>query len=133
MRALIYVKAPTSLYIEIFSIDKYGNKMKKNTYLFLLLSFFMSFFISKSYAKENIVESLMETVIEKNLPYLLYEHTDKQWDMGLYSLKIERLGKSNLVSTNTHINLSIPVKATVPDSVKCICPTAVVASTPVKA
>ena len=29
----------------------------------------------------------------------------------MYSLKIERLGKSNFVSTNTHINLSFPVKA----------------------
>jgi hypothetical protein len=81
--------------------------MKKNIYLFLLLSFF----INKSYAKDNIVEHLIEVVIEKNLPDLLYEHTDKEWDMGVYSLKIERLGKSDFVSTNTDLNLSFPVKA----------------------
>jgi len=88
--------------------------MKKNIYLFLLFCFF----ISKTYAKENIVDNLIEIVIEKNLPYLLYEHTDKKWDMGIYSLKIERLGKSSFVSTNTYINLAFPVKAKINGKIK---------------
>ena len=92
--------------------------MKRSIYLFLLLSLL----ISKSYAKENrvdnIVDNIIEIVIEKNLPYLLYQHTDKQWDMGIYSLKIERLGKSNFVSTDTHINLSFPVKAKIDGKIK---------------
>jgi hypothetical protein len=83
--------------------------MKKYTCLFLLFGFL----ISKSYAKDNIVENIIEMVIEKNLPYLLYEHTNKQWDLGLYSLKIERLGKSNFISTSSHINLAFPVKAVI--------------------
>jgi hypothetical protein len=88
--------------------------MKRSLYLFLLFSLL----INKSHAKENIVENLIEIVIEKNLPYLLYQHTDKQWDMGIYSLKIERLAKSDFVSTDTHINLSFPVQAKIDGKIK---------------
>lgn len=88
--------------------------MKKNICLLLL----SGFLISKGYAKENVVENLIEIVIEKNLPYLLYEHKDKQWDMGVYSLTIERLGKSNFVSTKTDINLAFPVQAKIDGKIK---------------
>lgn len=88
--------------------------MKRSTYIFLLCSLL----ISKSYAKENIVENLIEIVIEKNLPYLLYQHTDKEWDMGIYSLTIERLDKSTFVSTNEYINLSFPIKARIEGKIK---------------
>jgi hypothetical protein len=95
-------------------IDKYGKKMKKNICLFLLCSFF----ISKSYAQVNIVENLIEKVIEKNLPYLLYQHKDKPWDMGVYSLQIERLGKATFATTTSDINLSFPVKAKIDGEIK---------------
>ena len=88
--------------------------MKKSIYLLLLCSFL----ISNSYAKENIVENIIEIVVEKNLPYLLYEHTDKQWDMGMYSLTIERVGKSTFTSSNTDINLTFPVKAKIDGKIK---------------
>ena len=88
--------------------------MRISIYLFLLFSLL----ISKSYAKENVLENLIEIVIEKKLPYLLYQHTDKKWDMGIYSLKIERLGKSDFVSTNEDINLSFPVKAKIEGEIK---------------
>jgi hypothetical protein len=88
--------------------------MKKNIYLFLLFSLLSS----KSYAEKNIVDNIVENIIEKNLPHVLYEHTDKKWDMGIYSLKIERLGKSNFVSTKTQINLSFPVKAKIDGQIK---------------
>jgi hypothetical protein len=88
--------------------------MRKSLYLFLLFSLL----INQSYAKENIVENLIEIVIEKNLPYLLYQHTDQKWDMGIYSLTIERLAKSTFVSSDSHINLSFPVQANIDGKIK---------------
>lgn len=90
--------------------------MKKNLYFILLLSCLMN----KSYAKENMVENIIEVVIENNLPYLLYEHTNQKWQLGLYNLKITRLGKPTFLSSKKHINLSFPVEANIESKINKI-------------
>ncbi len=62
---------------------------------------------------ESITDKLIVAIVDNNLPTVLYQHRDKPWDMGIYSLKINKLGAARFSSTETHLNLSFPIEAIV--------------------
>ncbi|KGJ95877.1 DUF4403 family protein [Colwellia psychrerythraea] len=88
--------------------------MKTITYIFLT----SISFISNCYSADNIIENIAEMIIEKNLPYLLHEQTDKKWEMGTYSIKINRLGRPILTSNTSYFNLSLPINADIKGKIK---------------
>lgn len=67
---------------------------------------------------DNISERLIVRIIDKNLPLVLYEHKDKSWDLGVYSLRINKLGPVRFSSTDTHLNLYVPIEAVISGEVK---------------
>lgn len=88
--------------------------MKKSV-LFLVL--FSCFFGRVSLA-ESMSDKLIVAVVDKKLPPVLYEHVDKPWDMGVYSLVIKKIGKAHFSSTSTLLTLSFPIEAIVVGNVK---------------
>lgn len=88
--------------------------MKKLIWIFL--SFFCAY--GESTLAENISDKLIVAIVDKKLPTVLYQHVDEPWDMGTYSLKINKLGASNFSSTETHLNLSFPVEAIISGKVE---------------
>lgn len=67
---------------------------------------------------ENISEKLLVVIIDKKLPSVLYQHRDQPWAMGVYSLLINKLGKVDFTSTDTELNISIPIEAIVNGNIK---------------
>lgn len=66
---------------------------------------------SKASVAENITNKIIMAVIEKHTPKVLYEHVNKPWNMGIYSLRINKIDKMLLSSNDTDINLRLPIEA----------------------
>lgn len=88
--------------------------MKYSAYFVLLLSLFGSAVTSA----ESISDKLIVAALNKQMPTLLYEHADQQWDLGVYSLKIERNGTPGFISTESQLILSLPIKANITGKVE---------------
>ncbi len=59
---------------------------------------------------ENITDKLIATLINKKLPTVLYEHKDKPWDMGVYSLSVNKVGGASFASTDKQVILTLPLE-----------------------
>ena len=59
---------------------------------------------------ENISDQLIGRIIEKQLPVVLYEHKDKPWQLGIYSLTVKKSGASNFVSTEKQLQSGVPLE-----------------------
>ena len=62
---------------------------------------------------ENITDKLMVSLINKKLPTVLYEHKDKPWEMGIYSLSVNKTGGASFTSTDKQLNLTLPIEVIV--------------------
>ena len=82
--------------------------------------FFLSFscLYGQTSLAESISDKLIIAIVDKNLPTVLYKHTDKPWNMGTYSLSINKLGAARFSSTETHLNLSLPIEVIVNGKIK---------------
>jgi hypothetical protein len=56
----------------------------------IIICFFLSFscLYSQILFAESIADKLIVAIVDKNLPTVLYQHRDKPWEMGIYSIKI---------------------------------------------
>jgi len=67
---------------------------------------------------ESISDKLIVAIVDRNMPTAIYKHIDKPWDMGTYSLQINKLGAARFSSTETHLNLTFPIEAIVNGKIK---------------
>lgn len=81
-----------------------------------LISFLLIF--GEAASAENIINKLVVDLVDRRLPAVLYQHTDKPWEMGTYSLTIKKIGDPGFSSTDTRMNLTLPVEAIVHGKVK---------------
>ena len=77
--------------------------------LFIVLSL-LSATIASPAQSENIADRLIGTLIEKKLPAVLYQHKDKPWELGTYSLTVKKTGQSNFSSSNTALQAKLPLQ-----------------------
>lgn len=84
---------------------------------FLMLYFFL---FGQFSLAESIADKLLVAVLEKKIPAVLYEHKDKPWAMGTYSLIIKKTGITNFSSAETRLNLSFPIEGVVKGAVNQI-------------
>ena len=73
----------------------------------------VSYFYSSPIFATNITDKLIGTLIEKKLPNTLYQHRDKPWDFGVYSLTVEKTGISNFSSDDKQLSVKLPLQITI--------------------
>jgi hypothetical protein len=79
--------------------------MKVSAYLiFLLSAFFSQLSIADSMTNKLIVKAL-----NAQIPQVLYEHENQPWNLGVYSLRIDRSGIPSFSSNESQLVLSFPV------------------------
>ena len=78
--------------------------MKNIKFIFLLI-----FFSSQSIA-QNATDKLIVTLVDKKLPSSLYEHNDRPWELGVYSLKVNKIGSVGVHSDDRKLRLTLPIE-----------------------
>jgi len=87
--------------------------LMKRTILLLILSIH-----TNGVFAENITDKLIVTLINKKLPAVLYKHKDMPWEMGVYSLSVNKTGRASYASTDKQLNLSLPIEVIVNGKIK---------------
>lgn len=67
---------------------------------------------------ENIVDKLIVALVDKKLPIILYQHKDKPWEMGIYSLTVNKVGGAGFSSTKKQLKLTIPLEVVINGKIK---------------
>ncbi len=59
---------------------------------------------------ENMTDKLIVTIVNKKLPIVLYKLKNKPWDIGVYSLSVNKAGGARFSSTDKHLILTLPLQ-----------------------
>ncbi|TCS42363.1 DUF4403 family protein [Reinekea marinisedimentorum] len=81
--------------------------MKKSAYL----AAWLVLFCTQTASAQSMADKLIVKVLNKHMPAVLYEHANQQWDLGVYSLRIDRVGIPSFSSSETQLKLSFPIEA----------------------
>ncbi|MFA7554182.1 MAG: DUF4403 family protein [Spongiibacteraceae bacterium] len=64
-------------------------------------------------AAENMTDALIGRLIEQQLPTMLYQHKDKPWELGTYSVTVNKAGASRFVSTTKQLETAMPLNVVI--------------------
>ncbi|WP_101756997.1 hypothetical protein [Oceanicoccus sp. KOV_DT_Chl] len=83
----------------------------------IFFSFALLIAISPIASAEIITDQLIGRLIEEKLPAILYEHKNKPWELGLYSITVKKSGKSTFSSDTRQMNTSLPLAIAISSTV----------------
>ena len=62
---------------------------------------------------ENIAVTMLNHIMEQKLPMLLYQHNNKPWELGTYSLTIKKNGMPSSAITDTQFQTKLSLEVTI--------------------
>lgn len=68
---------------------------------------------SGSVLAENIAVKMLDRIMEQKLPSVLYQHKDKPWELGVYSLTVKKNGMPSFAITDTQLQAKLPLEVTI--------------------
>ncbi len=68
---------------------------------------------SSSVLAENIAAKVLDRIMAQKLPVVLYEHKEKPWELGIYSLTVRKNGVPSSTITDTQLRTRLPLEVTI--------------------
>lgn len=83
-----------------------------------LIVIFSLVILSSSSFAQSATDKLILALVDKKLPVVLYEHQDQPWELGVYSLTMNKKGVTEFRSDDRKLRLTIPLEVVLNGKIK---------------